>query len=113
MHLVLHHVAQLKHVNHTYCGRLVEAVAGTAVIEVSLAVARQTGLVGPFVKVIEGGSVKNGSGEFLAQLTACPSEYGLEYLTQVHSGRHAQGVQDNVHGSTVLQERHILLAYHT
>ena len=110
VHLVLDHVTELKHVDDAYGGGLVEAFAGAAVVEVGLAVAGQTGLVGPCVEVIEGSAVEDRGGELLAEFTAGPSEDGLEDLSEVHTRGHAQRVEDDVDRSTVGEEGHILLA---
>ena len=112
VHLVLDHVAQLQHVDHAHSGRLVETVARAAVVQVCLAVAGQPCLVGPFVQVVQTGSVEDRSSKFLAKFAAGPSEHGLEYLTQVHTRRHTQRVQHDVHGSSVGQERHVFLTHH-
>ncbi len=113
VHLVLDHVTELKHVDHTNGCGLVETVTCTTVVEVSLTVAGKTGLVSPFVQVVERGTVENRSGELLAELTTGPTENSLENLTEVHTRRHTQRVQHDIYRSTILKERHILLTYHT
>ena len=111
MHLVFNHVAELEHVNHAYGSGLVKALAGTAVIQVGLAVAGQSSLVGPFVEVVESGAVKDGSGEFLAELAAGPTENGLENLTEVHTRGHTQRVEADVDRRTVGKEGHVFLTH--
>jgi len=112
VHLVLDHVAELKHIDDAYGGRLVKAVACAAVVEVGLAETWQTGLVGPFVKVVERSAVEDRCREFLAQLAAGPSEYGLEDLSEVHTRGHAQRVKHDIDRSAVGEERHVFLTYH-
>ena len=111
MHLVFHHVAELKHVDDADCRGLVETVAGAAVVEIGLAITGKSCLVGPFVEVIETRTVENRGGELLAEFTASPSENGLEYLSEVHTGRHTQRVEDYVHGRSVFEERHVFLTH--
>ena len=53
MHLVLNHVTELKHIDHTYCSRLVETIAGATVVKISLAITGNACLVGPFIEVVE------------------------------------------------------------
>ena len=113
MHLVLHHVAEFQHVDHADSGRLIKAVAGASVVKISLAITRNSGLVGPFVEVVERRAVKDRGGEFLAELTSGPSEYSLENLSEVHSRRHTERVEHDVYGSSVLKERHVFLTHHT
>ena len=83
MHLVFNHVSELKHVNHAYCCRLVETVACSAIVEISLSVTGNACLVCPFVKIIERSSVEDWCREFFAKFTSCPAEHCLEYLTKV------------------------------
>ena len=85
MHLILYHVAELQHVNHAHSGRLVETLAGAAVVKIGLAITGDTSLVSPFVQVVHCGTVENRCRELLAQFTAGPSEHGLENLTEVHT----------------------------
>ena len=54
-------------------------------------------------------SVKDWRREFLAGLHACPTQHGLIDLTDVHTRRYTKGIQYDIHGRAVLQERHILL----
>ncbi len=111
MHLVLDHVAELEHVDHSHGGRLVETLAGAAVIEIGLSVAGHSGLVGPLVEILEGSTVEDRGGKLLAKLAAGPAKHGLEDLAEVHSRRHTQRVQNDIHRRTVSEERHILLAH--
>ena len=111
MHLVLDHVAELEHVYDTYCGRLVEAFASAAVVKVCLAVAGNTCLIGPFIEVVERSTVEDRCRELLAEFTACPAEYGLEDLSEVHTRGHTQRVKNDVDRSTVGEEGHIFLTH--
>ena len=85
MHLVFNHVTELKHVDHTYGCRLVETFARAAVVKIGLTVTGQTGLVSPCIQIVECCTVEDRSGEFLTQFATCPSEHGLEDLTEVHT----------------------------
>ena len=42
-----------------------------------------------------------------AEIAARKAEIRLEELPEVHSGRHAERVQDDVHRPAVRQERHV------
>src|SRR4051812_47087430 len=50
--------------------------------------------------------------DLLAQAARGPAEVGLQDLTDVHSARDAQGVQDQVDCAAVLEVRHVLLGEH-
>ena len=110
MHLVVHHVAQLDHVDHADRGGLVEALARLSVVEVGHAEARHVGLLGVAADLVEAGPVENRRGELHAQLLAGPSEDRLVNLAEVHPRRHAQRVEHDVDRGSVLEERHVLLA---
>ena len=70
MHLVFNHVAELKHVDHTHCSRLVKTVACAAVEKIGLAIARHSGFVCPFIQVVEARAIENRCGKFLAEFTS-------------------------------------------
>ena len=53
MHLIFNHMAEFQHVNHTDCCGLVEALAGTTIVKISLTITGKPGFIGPIVKVIE------------------------------------------------------------
>ena len=111
VHLVFDHVAEFEHVDDAYGSGLVEAFAGTAVVEICLSVAGYACLIGPVVEVVERGAVENRGGEFLAEFASGPSEYGLENLSEVHTGWHTQRVEADVDRSTVGEEGHVFLAH--
>lgn len=85
MHLVFNHVTELQHVSHTYRSLLLECFTGTTIIQRCLAVARQAGLIGPFVQIVQRCTVKDRSGKLHAQVFSGTPENGLEYLTDVHT----------------------------
>ncbi len=111
VHLVVHHVTQFHEVGHTYGSHLVERLARLAVVELGLAGTRQTGFVGPLVQLLHCTSVEDRSRELDTQFGTCPTEYSLEDLTDVHTGRHTHRVQHDIHRRTVSQERHVLYAH--
>ena len=55
-------------------------------------------------------NVEDWGSELQAQLTTCPSENSLVNLTEVHTRRHTEWVQTDIHDCTILQEWHILVA---
>ena len=58
--------------------------------------------------LLVGGAVEDGGGNVPAQRAAGQAQVHFQNLTQVHTGRNAQGVQHDLQGSTVGQEGHIL-----
>ena len=128
---------ELEVVHDTDGDRVVEGFTGTSVIEDGLAVAdHQTLFAGNGVdfrkgiltlrvfvghnraghagKFHAGGdiflrcAVEYGRHDLPAQLLGGNTEMNLQHLTDVHSGRYAQRIQDDVERGTVRQERHIL-----
>ncbi len=112
MHLVINHVSQFEHVDHTYRGRLVKTFTGTPVVEIGGAVAGYAGFFSQTVDLILAGTVKYRCRELHSQLLAGPSQYALIYLTEVHPGGYTKRVENDIHRGSVSQERHILLPYY-
>ena len=113
MHLIVDHVTELDHVDHPYGSLLVEALSGTSVIEVSMSESRYPCLIGIFGNLLEGSSVEDRGSKLLAEFLSCPSEYGFVYLTDIHTRRYPKRVEYDIHRSSVLKERHILITYDT
>ena len=109
MHLIFNHVTKLQHVGHTDSSLLVECFTCTAIIQCGLSVARQTGLVCPFVQIVQGRTIKNRSGKLNAQFATGTSQNCFKHLTDVHTWRHTQGIQHNIDRRSISQEWHIFL----
>ena len=107
MHLIINHVAQLKHVDHADSRALVEPVSGASIAQASLAVAWQASLLRVIVYLFVGCSIEYRRAEFNSEFLASPSENGFVNLTQIHTRRHAERVQNDVHRSSVIKERHV------
>src|SRR3546814_9067095 len=58
-------------------------------------------------------SVLNWSCKTNAQLFSGPTEYRFVNLSQVHTRRHTQWIQNNIHRTSVFQEWHIFFTYDT
>src|SRR3546814_2560760 len=58
-------------------------------------------------------SIKNWSCKTNAQLFSGPTEYRFVNLSQVHTRRHTQWIQNNIHRTSVFQEWHIFFTYDT
>ena len=111
MHLIIDHVTELEEVGDPNRSRLVKLLTRTTIEEVGLTVAGKPCLVGPFVHIVEGSPVKDRSGELTVQTSTSPCKDSLKDLTEVHSRRHPQRVQTEIHRSTIGKERHIFLAH--
>ncbi len=53
------------------------------------------------------GTIENRSESFEAQCLGCPAKMGLQHLADIHTRRDTNGIEDNIHRSTVGQERHL------
>src|SRR5690554_4558152 len=102
---------QLEHIDDTYRCGLVETFTCSPVVEIGLTECRYFCLVSPYGEVIERSTVENGCRKFHSQLFSCPSQHSLEDLSEVHTGRYTQWVQDDIYGCSVGEERHIFLAH--
>jgi len=58
------------------------------------------------------GTVGHGRGRAEAQAVRCPAEVCLQDLTNVHTARHTQRVQDDLHGRAIGEIGHILDGHH-
>ena len=85
MHLVIDHVSQLDHVDHTDSRRLVEPLTCSAVPEMRLAVSWEAGLVGVVADLLDGGTIEDRRAELQAKPCSGPSENSLVDLSEVHS----------------------------
>ncbi len=109
MHLVVDHMAEFDHVDDADGRRLVEPVSCSSVPDVGLSESWKIGLVGVLVDLVELCSVENRGRELQSEVLSGPAEDGLVDLSQVHTGRNSQRVEDNVHRSSVVEERHVFL----
>src|SRR5512137_1035687 len=109
MHLIFDHMPQFKHINHTYCSRLVKSFTGTAVMKICYTVHRQFCLLGIFSDLVDGGSVEDRSGKLQTKFLTCPSEDSFIDLSKVHSRRYTERIKNNINRCSVLEERHIFL----
>src|SRR5690554_3007908 len=105
---VFDEVAEFQHVDVANRRLLVEGFAGAAVIELRASVDRQSCLLELLIDVIHGSAIEDRRRERSAELLPCPAKKRLEDLPQVHSGRHTQRVQQDVHGRSIFEERHVL-----
>ena len=137
MDLIVNKVMELEVIHDTHGYGVIERLAGTAVVKHGLAVddlqLRFTGFgvgdlaglltvniftgeyVTPhtrhlhaFENVLLVRTVENGGHDLPAELACGNAEVDLKHLTDVHSGRNAQRVKNDIKGSSVGQERHIL-----
>src|SRR5690554_8237326 len=111
MHLIFHHVAELEHVDDSYRSGLIETFTCSSVVEIGFSECRYFCLVCPYGEVVKRSPVEDGCRKFHSQFFTCPSQHSLEDLSEVHTGRYTQRVQNDIYGCTVGKERHILLTY--
>ena len=57
------------------------------------------------------GPVKDRGGIKFVQDFAGPTQHGLVQLTDIHTGRHTERIEDNIYRGTVLHEGHIFLGH--
>ena len=111
MDLVVDKVVQLEEVDVADGYVVIELRAGTAVVKDALAVLAQAGELERVVYAALVGAVEDGRGDLPAQGLGGPAQVDFQHLSDVHTGRHAQGVQDDVQGGAVGEEGHILLGH--
>ena len=104
-------MAQFDHVDHTHCCRLVKPVSCSSVAQICLSEARKSGLVGVCADVVKACAVEDRGAELEPEFFACPSENSFIYLSQVHTRRYTERVEDYVDRRPVFEERHIFVPY--
>ena len=62
--------------------------------------------------LVLGGTLEDRRGKRHVELATGPAQVGLEDLTDVHSGRNAERVEDDLHGGAVGQEGQVFLGKH-
>src|SRR5580765_654456 len=107
--LVVDQVRQLQHVDVAERHVLFERVARHAVEEPRLAALRQAGAIQPVFDLVLGRAVEHRRREIEAERRGGPAEMRFENLADVHSRRHPERVQHDLHRRSVRQIRHVLL----
>src|SRR5437762_5675594 len=110
MHLIINHVMQLDHVDHTDRGFLMEAFTGFSVIQISVTVSWNAGLLAIISNFINRSSVKNWCRESYSQFFSSPTENSFIDLSKVHTARHAKRIQYNINRSSIFKEWHVFFA---
>src|SRR3546814_16716790 len=82
-----------------------ETLSGKSVVQVGTSCIGKLGLVDPSFHFVMFRSIKNWSCKTNAQLFSGPTEYRFVNLSQVHTRRHTQWIQNNIHRTSVFQER--------
>ena len=109
MDLIVDQMVQLEEVNVADRDLVVKALAGAAVVQPALALGIEAGKLKRFGNILIGRAVEDGRGDLPAERLGGVAEMDLEHLADVHTGRNAEGVQNDVERGAVGQEGHILL----
>ncbi len=107
MHLVVHQVVQLEHVDEPDRDGLLEALAGPPVEQVALARFGQAGLLQDVADVLLAGAVEHRGDRLESQLGRRGAQMGLEDLPHIHAAGHAQRVEEDVNRCPIGEERHV------
>ena len=107
MDFFINEVMELEVVHITYCYRVIETLACTAVNKPCLTVLAVTCVFKTLENVLLMSAVKYRSHNLPAKRFCGITEVNLKNLTDVHTRRYAQGLQYNNQRATVRQERHI------
>ena len=86
-----------------------QGFAGPAIVEDRFAVLGDTCQLQGLTDVLFVGAVEDRRRDLPAQLVGRVAQMDLQNLPDVHTGRDAQGVQDNIQRRASRQERHVLL----
>ena len=106
--LIIDEVVELEEVDPADRDVVIKLLAGAAVVQHALAVLTQAGLV---ERLADGDlvcAVEDRRCDLPAERLRGVAQMHLEHLTDVHTGRHAQRVEDDIERRAVRQVRHIL-----
>ena len=92
---------------------LLKCLAGTSVVELALAITRQTGFFKFFRNFLVGYTVKRWCRDFIAKRARRHTKVGFKQLAKVHAAWNAERVQDDIYRSTIIHERHIFFRKNT
>ena len=109
MNFVRHQMAQLKHVSVPNNRFLIERFPGLPVKKASFPVRRKPGFLKVFLDPNLIDTVKNRCGNLDPKFLRRPAKVALEHLPDIHSGRHTQRVEDEIHRRSIREIRHIFL----
>src|SRR6266487_4863048 len=108
MDFVFHKVRQLQHIGVANGNWMIEWLACSSIEELYLACLWQIGTTQVFFDIFFCSSIKDWCCNLNTQRVSSPSQMGFHYLPYIHTVRHTQWVQNNIHWCTVRQEWHIL-----
>ena len=114
VNLIGNQVAEFQHVNVADHDLLVERFTGAAIEQFRFAVEadpgpRRGGL--GFLEILHDAgfrdTIEDRRGDFEAERFGGDAKVRFQHLTDVHPGRHAERVEDDVHWGSVIEERHV------
>ena len=111
MDLIVYQMMQLEVIHITNGYTVIEGFTGASVIQNGLAIRVQTGLGKGITDILLVGAIEYRSHHLPAQSGSGTAQMHFQYLTDVHSGRYAQGVQTDVQRTSIRQIGHILLRH--
>src|ERR1051325_3249112 len=107
VNLIRHEMAELHHIDVANHDLLVELLAGAAIEEIGFAVLGQAGLFEIATNLFLFDAVEDRSGISEAEQFGRPAQVRFQHLADVHTRRHAQRVEDDVHRRSIGEERHV------
>jgi len=106
--LVLYQMGEFHHIDPADGYLFVDQFTGASVVERRLAALGDTGPFHLRPDLVEGRPVENRRGVIASELSRSPAEIGLEDLAEIHTRRHAEGIEDDVDRGAVGHVGHIL-----
>ena len=96
MHLVVHQVVQLHHVDVAHCRKLFERLARPSIVQLSLSVCGQPGFRQGLMNVGFRCAIKDRRDGLEAERGGGPAQVGFKNLPHVHTTGNAQGVEQDL-----------------
>ena len=109
MDLIVNQVVQHQEVHNTNGDGVIELETCAAVGQNGLTVFTVAGFFERFADIRFMRAVENRCCNLLAELSVSKAQVHFKNLSDIHTGRNAQGIEHDIQRCTVIQERHIFL----
>ena len=107
MDLVVHQMVELQEVNPSDCDVVIELLARTAVVHLTLSIFAQACLAQSIADRCLVCAIKDRCSDLPTKSLSRVTQVDFTHLTDIHTGRNAQRIKHDIQRSTVRQIRHV------
>ena len=107
MHLIIHKVMQFQHINVTDRDFPIKRPTSLTVQQNNFSVLWETGFAKLLFDLLLTHSIESWARGVITKLACGESQMGFQDLSQIHTGSHAQGVENNIYWRSVIHKWHV------